>query len=398
MHELLNTPDTISLGYNSLGFDDEFLRFLFYRNLLDPYTHQYAGGCYRADILPVTALYNRFCDPPVIRWPRLEKGRPTLKLEHIARENRFNTSGPAHDAMADVEALVALCRRFAEKADVWTYALGYFDKQTDLKRMEMIAPACQIQDRFFRNAVMISASFGAEAGYLAPVLHIGRAIPYSNQDLWIRLDRPECGNIDPDTRQFDWFPIRKKPADQWLLLPPADRFTGRLTHDAQEIAAAVVARFREKATVFQKTVQAHRTYAYPIVPDLDPDAALYQEGFFTVTEKKDIARFHEAVTFGRAGKTDLSALPATLQSPRVRTLAARILARNFDLPGSAEFKDHLEKLGSGGEITGFRSESKVTLQRAVTALKQLGDDRQQLSQRQRHALNAVETYLRNWAA
>lgn len=81
--------------------------------------------------------------------------------------------------MADVEALVALCRRFAEKADVWTYALGYFDKQTDLKRMEMIAPACQIQDRFFRNAVMISASFGAEAGYLAPVLHIGRAIPYS---------------------------------------------------------------------------------------------------------------------------------------------------------------------------------------------------------------------------
>ncbi len=111
--------------------------------------------------------------------------------------------------MADVEALVALCRRFAEKADVWTYALGYFDKQTDLKRMEMIAPACQIQDRFFRNAVMISASFGAEAGYLAPVLHIGRAIPYSNQDLWIRLDRPECGNIDPDTRQFDWFPIRK---------------------------------------------------------------------------------------------------------------------------------------------------------------------------------------------
>ncbi len=117
-----------------------------------------------------------------------------------------------------------------------------------------------------------------------------------------------------------------------------------------------------------------------------------------MTEKKDIARFHEAVTFGRAGKTDLSALPATLQSPRVRTLAARILARNFDLPGSAEFKDHLEKLGSGGEITGFRSESKVTLQRAVTALKQLGDDRQQLSQRQRHALNAVETYLRNWAA
>ncbi len=27
IHKILNTPDTISLGYNSLGFDDEFLRF-----------------------------------------------------------------------------------------------------------------------------------------------------------------------------------------------------------------------------------------------------------------------------------------------------------------------------------------------------------------------------------
>ena len=27
IHALLNTPGTISVGYNSLGFDDEFLRF-----------------------------------------------------------------------------------------------------------------------------------------------------------------------------------------------------------------------------------------------------------------------------------------------------------------------------------------------------------------------------------
>ncbi|MCF8126094.1 MAG: exodeoxyribonuclease I, partial [Desulfotignum sp.] len=51
LHQLFNTPGTISLGYNSLGFDDEFLRFLFYRNLLEPYSHQYANGCSRADIL-----------------------------------------------------------------------------------------------------------------------------------------------------------------------------------------------------------------------------------------------------------------------------------------------------------------------------------------------------------
>ncbi len=31
IHTLFNTPGTISLGYNSLGFDDDFLRFLFYQ-------------------------------------------------------------------------------------------------------------------------------------------------------------------------------------------------------------------------------------------------------------------------------------------------------------------------------------------------------------------------------
>ncbi len=51
IHQWLNTPGTISLGYNTLGFDDEFLRFSFYRNLLKPYTHQYANQCYRMDIL-----------------------------------------------------------------------------------------------------------------------------------------------------------------------------------------------------------------------------------------------------------------------------------------------------------------------------------------------------------
>ena len=68
IHKILNYPGTVSLGYNTLGFDDEFLRFTFYRNLLDPYTHQYAASCSRMDILPVTAIYRIF-KPEVLRWP-----------------------------------------------------------------------------------------------------------------------------------------------------------------------------------------------------------------------------------------------------------------------------------------------------------------------------------------
>ena len=60
IHRLVNTPGTISIGYNSLDFDDDFLRFGFYRNLLPPYDHQWRNGCGRVDLLPLVVLYRHF--------------------------------------------------------------------------------------------------------------------------------------------------------------------------------------------------------------------------------------------------------------------------------------------------------------------------------------------------
>ena len=39
IHKIMNKSNTISIGYNSLNFDDIFLRFGFYRNLFEPYSH-----------------------------------------------------------------------------------------------------------------------------------------------------------------------------------------------------------------------------------------------------------------------------------------------------------------------------------------------------------------------
>ena len=109
IHHLINQRNTISLGYNSLGFDDEFLRFAFHRNLLPPYTHQFKNGCRRMDLLPIAVmfwLYKR----EVITWPQLNT-KPSLKLEHINEVNQL-ASGPSHEATVDVEATLGLARRF----------------------------------------------------------------------------------------------------------------------------------------------------------------------------------------------------------------------------------------------------------------------------------------------
>ncbi|UCD77875.1 MAG: exodeoxyribonuclease I, partial [Desulfobacterales bacterium] len=103
IHALMNEPETVSIGYNTLGFDDEFLRFSFHRNLLTPYTHQYRNGCRRMDLFPIAIVYWLY-QRQVLNWPVIN-GKPSLKLEHLGAENRM-VNGQSHEALVDVETTV----------------------------------------------------------------------------------------------------------------------------------------------------------------------------------------------------------------------------------------------------------------------------------------------------
>ena len=75
---------TIGCGYNSLRFDDEVTRFLLWRNLADPYAREWRNGCSRWDLLDAV----RCCwalRPQGIAWPQHADGRPSFKLEDLAR-------------------------------------------------------------------------------------------------------------------------------------------------------------------------------------------------------------------------------------------------------------------------------------------------------------------------
>ena len=230
---------------------------------------------------------------------------------------------------------------------------------------------------------------------MAPVLHIGGSIPYGNQALWIRLDRPGWARIDPETGLYAWTPIRKKPADQWIVLPCLDRFRRRLTPECRDTAESVIHTFQSDPALFFATVKTHLSYAYPVVPDIDPDAALYQEGFFSPVEKKDIARFHAACPVFEKSPDKAPAVLDTLQSPRIKTLGARILARNFNAPPPPELAGHMHRLKTkDSPVKGYRSDEKYALYPALKDVRQLQADAGSLDARQREVLTQVETYLR----
>ena len=98
----LGRPGTVGCGYNSLRFDDEVTRFLFWRNLIDPYAREWQNDCGRWDLLD-TVRCAWALRPAGIEWPTREEGKPSFKLEQLTAAN-----GLAHEAAHD--ALVGRAR------------------------------------------------------------------------------------------------------------------------------------------------------------------------------------------------------------------------------------------------------------------------------------------------
>ncbi|MEA2060649.1 MAG: exonuclease domain-containing protein [Thermodesulfobacteriota bacterium] len=394
IHGILNTPGTISTGYNTFGFDNEFLRFTFYRNLLDPYTHQYANNCSRMDLLPLTALFRIF-KPDIINWPQIDK-KPSLKLEHISTLNDFTTSGRSHEAMADVESTLLLARALKKETDMWEYALGFFDKKTDVQRIEKTEKTIDIKGERYRLCLMVSPSLGADNMYMAPVLHLGYSSPYPNQSLWLRLDTENfrLDHFDPEEPGVSI--IRKKAGESRLILPPLDRFFSRLSRSQKVLCASNLNEVKSNPEGVKKTADFYRGYTYPYVPDLDVDASLYQEGFFTKQEKKEIVRFHS--TQGQARLSELD----RFSSPRVRSLAVRILFRNYpDLHARfteeeyGKHRDSLKFMDHKNRLKGYKNDTRFSLSDAEKEILKIKNE-MTLDREQDKLLGWLKSYLRGF--
>jgi exodeoxyribonuclease-1 len=104
---------TIGVGYNTIRFDDEITRFMFWRNLIDPYAREWQNGCGRWDILDMvrTAYALR---PDGIAWPQHDDGRASFRLEQLSAANGIGHEA-AHDALSDVRATIGLARLIRER-------------------------------------------------------------------------------------------------------------------------------------------------------------------------------------------------------------------------------------------------------------------------------------------
>jgi len=126
-NKLIEWTPSIIIGHNSLGFDEHFLRQIFYQSLLPPYLTNTGGNC-RSDSLRIVQTVSLF-EPDAINIP-IVNNKKIFKLDQLAPANGFEHAN-AHDALADVEATLFICKLIEEEApEIWSNFIRFSNKST----------------------------------------------------------------------------------------------------------------------------------------------------------------------------------------------------------------------------------------------------------------------------
>lgn len=179
IHFEMAAANTTTLGYNSMRFDDEFSRQLFWRNFFPAYAREFQHGNARFDLIDVMRMAYAL-RPDGLHWPSVD-GRPSFKLELLAQANALSHRS-AHDALSDVEVLIALARKLKTvQPKLWDYAFSLRRKAAVLELIDYASS---------KPLVHVSQRFSAEKGCLALWLPICAHPARANEIIGLDLSAP----------------------------------------------------------------------------------------------------------------------------------------------------------------------------------------------------------------
>ncbi|MDA9624107.1 exodeoxyribonuclease I [Pelagibacteraceae bacterium] len=119
------------VGFNSIEFDEEFLRCTLFQTLEYPYLTS-TNGNDRGDVLSLARAANLYY-PKTLKNSINAKGNAVYKLDQMAPLNGIS-HGDAHSAIGDVIATLGVAKIIAKKApNVWKASLLTLDKNKSLE-------------------------------------------------------------------------------------------------------------------------------------------------------------------------------------------------------------------------------------------------------------------------
>lgn len=379
--EEIATPDTIILGYNSIRFDDEFMRALLWRNYYDPYEWSWKDGRSRWDLLDVVRM-TRALRPDGIKWPTVD-GKAVNKLELLSAENGLEHE-KAHDALSDVVALIGVTKLIAEKQP---QLFGYLLKLRDKKEIQNLV---NLDDK--RPFVYASGRYDVEFNKATVAMPLAPA-DYGNIFVYdLRHDpTPWLEKSERELADIVFTPYAER-GDDYMKLPAK-----KLQYNRAPAVAPVGVLSQEdgwqKLQLDMVTVEKHREIllAHPEFaervakvllkkPDWpaisDAEGRLY-DGFVSDRDKL------RAEVLRNTDEQDLKKYKPEFEDARMSELFPRYMARNFPRAASSE---------QLGEYEAWRS---VRLQaKSQTFMRDLQSvAKQQLTDHQQYVLEELKLWF-----
>ena len=340
-----SVPGTVGVGYNTIRFDDEVTRFLFWRNLIDPYAREWQNDCGRWDLMDVARMAYAL-RPEGIQWPSKADGSPSFKLEHLTQANGLQHEA-AHDALSDVRATIALARLIKrQQPRLFDFAFSLHKK--DRVAQELGLPTALAQAKPFLH---ISGSTPAARGCLAMLQPLATHPGNKNEVIcWdLAHDPSELASLDVETAKMRLFTRKSELPEGMNRLPlvtvalnKSPMVVGNLKTLRPEMAErwgvdlAQGQAFAAAAQALPDLSHLWRSlYARAPEAPVDVDESLYA-GFLTPADRR---RLHHL----RSLSSEELALDRTgFDDPRLAELVFRYRARNFPTTLSPEEAERWE--------------------------------------------------------
>jgi exodeoxyribonuclease-1 len=320
------------VGYNTIRFDDEVTRFLFWRNLIDPYAREWQNNCGRWDLLDVVRMFYAL-RPDGIEWPVREDGKPSFKLEDLARANGLLHEA-AHDALSDVRATIALARLLRERQPrLFAFCFGLRSKERVAREIGLqLAPAAR------QPFLHVSGMFPAERGCIGLVWPLAAHPTNKNEVLvWdCAHDPAELFGLDADTIRLRMFTRTDALPEGVTRLPVKSIHINKspmLVANLRTLSAEMAQRWGIDLELGQKhaqmialgpdlTAKWTQVYQRPAAPPLDVDEDLYG-GFVGNGDRRTLASLRAETP------QKLATLHPAFDDDRLAELLFRYRARNF---------------------------------------------------------------------
>tara|TARA_X000001388_G_scaffold18111_2_gene11368 strand:- start:12422 stop:13906 length:1485 start_codon:yes stop_codon:yes gene_type:complete len=369
IYEEMATPNTCSVGFNSIRFDDEVARFLFYRNFYDPYAREWRNGNSRWDIIDVA----RACyalRPEGINWPTKEDGSPSFKLEALTQANNISHEN-AHDALSDVYATIALAKLMKNaQPRLFEYAFSLRIKHNVWQQIDLTKPSVLLH---------ISSKLPARQGCCTWIMPIAKHPTNGNAVIAIDLSKPVDGLLNDTAEEIKANLYRSQES-----LGQSSRPGLKLIHvNRSPFVTTAKAMTQENAdrlgldrdTCLEnyRRLSQHTDLALKLSKvfedgefddDQDVDHALYSGGFLNDEDRRWCEQVLEATPDA------LAALSDQTQHPRLKSQLFRYRARNF--PNTLTFDEMTKwQRHRQARLTDAQSPASITLEPYMLRLEQL---------------------------